>query len=121
MTTSSRFRFFLGVATLVAIPLSVSAVGVGVLCCTVNPPRLDPNIVRVAHYCRDVSDEQRAWILACIEKANPHSDETPSGYINACADRSEELFCPRETYIVEDGQVYWCHLTDKCKALEVYP
>ena len=37
-------------------------------------------------------DAQRAWILECIEKANPRSDEEPEDWIVQCEDTSLRLY-----------------------------
>lgn len=50
-----------------------------------SPHRCDAGDVRVAKFT-----------LACIEKANPKSDEEPEGWIELCKKMGVEIFCPRK-------------------------
>lgn len=40
--------------------------------------------------------EQRKFVLSCIEKANPMSDEEPEDYILQCQHTAQDLFCEFE-------------------------
>lgn len=46
--------------------------------------------------CWSISDslrvEQRVWVLNCIEKANPKSNEEPEDWIEECEDVSIRLY-----------------------------
>lgn len=51
---------------------------------------------------------QRDWILQCIEKANPHSDEEPEDNTAQCENTAARLFCGTSCFVSLDGPVV-CH------------
>jgi len=51
-------------------------------------------------------EAQQKWILDCVEKANPKSDEEPEDWIRMCAFESRKLFGTRTRgALMENG----CH------------
>lgn len=47
----------------------------------------------------------RRWILDCIEKANPHSDEEPEDNTAQCEETATRLFCGPTCFISLGGSV----------------
>ena len=43
----------------------------------------------------DTIEKRSAFILQCIESANPKSDEEPEDWLTVCQDMAEETYCPK--------------------------
>jgi hypothetical protein len=50
----------------------------------------------------------REWILQCIEKANPHSDEEPEDNTAQCEKTAARLFCGPSCFVSHVGAIL-CH------------
>lgn len=44
-----------------------------------------------------------SWILECVEKANPHSDEEPEDNTSQCEATAVHLFCGTNCFKSTDG------------------
>jgi hypothetical protein len=53
----------------------------------------------------------REWILQCIEKANPHSDEEPEDNTAQCEYTAARLFCGPSCFVSLSG-VILCHSSE---------
>jgi hypothetical protein len=50
--------------------------------------------------CSEVESEPRAsFILACLQNANPKSDEEPEDWIRQCETMAENAYCPQKEFI----------------------
>lgn len=65
--------------------------------CAVNPK---PDYVPAA-----CDPAMREWILQCIEKANPHSDEEPEDNTKQCERTAIHLFCGPSCFLGTGGTV----------------
>jgi hypothetical protein len=50
----------------------------------------------------------REWVLQCIEKANPHSDEEPEDSTAQCEATGARLFCGPSCFVSHVGAIL-CH------------
>lgn len=67
-------------------------------------------IPRLTYDCHDKHDQVSAFILSCIESANPKSDEEPEDWIGKCEDMAERTYCTQKTVMVEQfkpSNSYW--------------
>lgn len=48
----------------------------------------------------DTKQERKDFILSCIEKGNPHSDEEPEDWISICEDMAKNTYC--EKWLVKE-------------------
>jgi hypothetical protein len=67
-----------------------------------EPPASSPPLTPAA-----CDPAMREWILQCIEKANPHSDEEPEDNTKQCERTATHLFCGPTCFLGNDGRV-WC-------------
>lgn len=50
------------------------------------------------YYCSNAMRSKMAdWVLACVEKANPMSDEEPEHWTEQCERTARKLFCTENT------------------------
>lgn len=57
-------------------------------------------------------DKMADWILSCIEKANPYSDEEPEDNTRQCERTAVPLFCGEFCYVNRTGQ-YICQVQEE--------
>ena len=58
----------------------------------------------------ELRQEQRVWVLECIGRANPQSDEEPEDWVRMCHVTSIELYGVRTkgiNYRVSGKRAYW--------------
>lgn len=53
----------------------------------------------------DCEPEMRDWVLECIGKANPHSDEEPADNTRQCEKTAVRLFCGPTCFVSVDGPI----------------
>lgn len=51
--------------------------------------------------------ERQAWVLKCIENANPKSDEEPEDWLGMCTRMSNGQFCKPVPAVFAKSGAYW--------------